>query len=266
MFRKAYVLAEMPPFYFLDNLIKLLCVDDNPDLLKMLKDMLAPIRLYDMSFAAGARRADEILEMPDCRHLCLFDLGLDDMQGDQFYLLRKYHKKSNFIILTGAQSATTGFCAHELGAVDLFEKSAQFDYLYFAKSLNRHAMYKILNPTFNKRNLDSLTVATKTLFEKSPSSVTQWAMEIGITDRELRHIWKKNLGANAKIILFIYQLFKNACAHYEKLLEAKLRDLESEEDVQILKKDGYKKQEEYFHMHKSTITDYIEFGNLAAFM
>ena len=84
---------------------------------------------------------------------------------------------------------------------------------------------------------------------------------MGMTDRTLRHIWTKNLGANAKIILSTFQMFETAFDYFEKLGQ----DSESYKINKIIESNSYKRLEEFFHMHKSTITDFIAYGNVAAF-
>ena len=106
-------------------------------------------------------------------------------------------------------------------------------------------------------------MSTMVLFEKSPEMVTQWAVDMGITDRELRYIWTKGLGANTKIILFMYTLFKNAFTFFEKCHQT--GDISSL-TKECLKSDSYRRMEEYFHMHRSTICDYLMFGNVANFV
>jgi hypothetical protein len=207
-----------------------------------------------------------MLEPPERYHACVCDFGLADVKDDEFHLLRTYSRHAAFVMLTGAPSAEKGFTAASLGAKAVVQKSAGFDYLRFARRVNYYALLNIINPRHRVGARDSLTTSTEVLFAKNPDFVTNWAIELGVTDRELRYIWKKNLGANAKIILFIYQVYRKAFAYYEERLALRLKGGDPGEDDSASSTDEYRRYEEYYHMHRSTICDYLMFGNVVNVM
>ncbi len=250
---------NLRPFYFLDKQVKILLVDNDPGMISLLTGLFKPFILYDIQTATTAQQADKILSSPPRIHACISDLGIVDINNDEFFLLKKYGARVSFIIFTGSPSPLKGFDAHTLGAKTVIEKSSAFDNNFFFKTVNHFSLLNIINPKY-RTSQDSLSISTNLLFEKSPKFVSQWAQLMGMTDRALRHIWTKHLGANTKIILSIYQIFNSAFQYFERLdsektLYQKEKSINSKTYIHL---------EEFFHMHRSTITDYIAYGNVAA--
>jgi DNA-binding NarL/FixJ family response regulator len=251
---------QRPPYYFLDKTVSVLIVDDDTGVLSLLSDLLAPMGIYSVQTAHSTGEAEPILASPERIHLCVLDLGLRDQDNDEFYLLRKYSSRVAFVVFTGSTSPAKGFAACAQGAKAIIEKSPEFNPGGFIQKVNTFALLNVINPRYSF-NRDTLSNATDILFEHGPKYVSQWALQMGITDRELRHIWTRHLGANAKVILTIYQMFSAAFAYYESTLDG------AEDSRGPLKDDGsYRRLEEYFHCHKSTIMDFIAFGNVVNFM
>ncbi len=250
------------PFYYLDHQVNVLLTDDDPAILALLSETLKPIGPYNLFCASTAQQAEKILTSPPRTHLCVLDLGITDIKNDDFVLLKRFGARVSFIIFTGRPSPVKGFDAHALGAKAIIEKKGNFEAIKFLKVVNYFALQNIINPKHSSVINDSLSTSTDLLFEKSPHFVSQWAQMMGMTDRSLRHIWTKNLGANAKIILSTYQMFETALDYFEKVI------LETEQYKidKIIQSSTYRRLEEFFHLHKSTITDFIAYGDVAAFM
>ena len=203
------------PFYYLNNLINVLLVDDDPKVISFLSEIFKPFRPYNVFTASTAKQAYKLLQSPRRIHVCVMDLGINDIKNDEFYLLKEFGTHIFFVLFTGSSSPLAGFEANKLRAQAIIEKSAHFNNSKFMKIINRFALLNIINPKYNIK-IDSLSEATDILFKKSPHFVTQWAQQLGMTDRSLRHIWTRNLGANAKIILSIYKIFSQALTYFEK--------------------------------------------------
>jgi DNA-binding NarL/FixJ family response regulator len=249
--------TERPPYYYLDKLLNILLVDDDPGVRALISDVLKPLGMYSIKTASCAREAQQILARPEHVHLCIFDLGLNDIDNDEYFLLRAFSSRVSFVVFTGSVSPAKGWTARDLGARAIIEKTPDFDMQNFLKKINRISLLNIIHPGYRTVN-DTLTASTSVLFDKSPGNVSQWAALMGITDRELRHIWRTHLGANAKIILSIYQMFSAAFACYERMIEK-----EATEQIHVANPALYKRLEEYYHMHRSTINDFISYGNIA---
>jgi DNA-binding response OmpR family regulator len=252
------------PYYYLERTANVLLVDDDQAVLKSLEGALQSLRFFTVQTATSTRKALTFFERGERIHLCVFDLGLTDVKDDEFYLLRAYRRLAPFVVLTGSPSAEKGFTAGKLGAKSVIQKGGQFSVGKFLKTVNHHLLLHIINPRFNPEATDSLTVSTTTLFDKSPAFVTDWAIEMGITDRELRYIWKKNLGANSKIILFVYHVYRHAFAYMERCFADGPHDGNGADPG--VDNDEYRRMEEYYHLHRSTICDYLAYGNVVNVM
>ncbi len=252
---------ERIPYYFLKNAVSLLIVDDDEGVMALLREVLSPLEIYFIQTAQNAKEAEALLASPERIHLCVFDLGLKDLGNDEFHLLRKYASRVSFVVFTGSASPAKGFAACANGAKAIIEKSPDFNPHNFVRKVNTFALLNVINPRYSF-NRDTLSNATDILFEHAPKYVSQWALQMGITDRELRHIWTRNLGANAKVILSIYQLFSAAFSYYERVIESQ----DEYRNTPVQDESSYRRLEEYFHCHKSTIMDFIAFGNVVNFM
>lgn len=249
------------PFYYLDKLVNVVFVDDDANILSLLNEIFQPICVFKTYMAENAQEAEKLLVTPPRKHLCILDLGIADLKNDEFYLLKRFSNRVSFIIFTGRSSPAKGFDAHAFGARAVMEKSSDFDAVKFFKKVTYFSLLNIINPRYNSAMNDSLSISTELLFEKSPHFVSEWAQLMGLTDRTLRHIWTKNLGANAKIILSIYQMFETAFDYFQKII----RDSEDPKIDAIIESNTYRRLEEFFHLHKSTISDFILYGDVATF-
>jgi len=250
--------ASRTPYYYLERLATVLIVDDDKGVRDVVAGLLAQAGIYSVLTASTAAEAEAILSLPQRVHCCIMDLGLADVGGDEFHILRTYGARTGFIVFTGRTSPSKGFEAARIGADAMMEKSAAFNMHEFLKTVDRVVFMNIINP-FYKRGNESLNNATDTLFSRSPQFVGQWAQHLGLTDRALRFVWTRNLGANAKIILYIYKILSSAFGYYEKELSGAMtapRD-------QLVASEPYVYLEEAFHMHRSSITDFIAYGNIA---
>jgi hypothetical protein len=249
------------PFYFLDNTFRILVVDSDKAVLNQIRKIFAPMRMITLYAAASTREAEAYFISPDRIHLCILEPEHSDHENDDFYLLNKYANRAPFVICTGSHSPLKGFIAHESGAKALVEKGPNSIGIDFIRSINRHLLINTINPRYS-RVKNTLNHSTDMLVKHSPKFVSQWAVQMAISDRELRHIWTKNLGANAKIILSIHQIFEAAFHYYERQLSG----ADAFRNLPVQQSDGYRRLEEFFHCHKSTIMDFVAFGNIAAIL
>ncbi|MBN1981835.1 MAG: response regulator [Chitinivibrionales bacterium] len=247
------------PFYYLDKCIHVLVVDDQREIITFIEELIRHMGLYLLHTASNGQEALKLLQSPQRIHLCIFDLGISDCQGDEFFLIKQFGAALPFIVFTAKTSPRAGFLARHYGAFDIIEKSNNLEAATFLKTINTAALQSIINPKYAISSpKDSLRQATDILFKHSPRFVADWAQLLSMTDRALRYIWTKNLGANAKIILAIYQIFMAAFGYYDRLLT----ENSSRTGTTDTSSSQYRRLEEFFHMHKSTIHDFINYGNI----
>ncbi|MBN1306811.1 MAG: response regulator [Chitinispirillaceae bacterium] len=236
------------PFHFIDRMLTVLIVEDDPLGRDLLTGMLEPAACYAVHAAATNSKALELLRSGKRFHACIIDLGINDVDDDEYYLLRHYGRHSSIIVLTGSPSPRKGATCIQLGARAVFEKGASFDSRFFFQTLNRLVLVNVVNHRFNEGAGDTLNIATQTLFETSPGSVTQWAERLRITDRQLRNLWHTGSGFGAKQVLFLYHCLKNAFVHYETLLFG------SSEECLASGRFSPPRLEAYFQEHQELLT------------
>ncbi len=250
--------SEHIPFYYLNRLINVLIIDNDPKYISEYQNIFKKINVFNVLKSSSTQQAETIITSPDRIHLCICDFGMNSEEEEDFYLIKKYAARIPFVVATGSVSPKKGFLAHAYGAKDIAEKGDDFKMFSLIKMVIKHSLLNIINPKY-KPNSDSLSLSTEILFLKNPDLVSKWAKLMNITDRSLRYIWKNNLGANAKIILSIFHMFNDAFTYYEKFLHGT-----HPKTKVLLKSNTYKRLEEFFHMHKSSITDFIQYGDIAA--
>ncbi|MFP4163558.1 MAG: hypothetical protein ACLFQB_06795 [Chitinispirillaceae bacterium] len=243
------------PFHFLDGTINLLFLDDQPLVLDLLEAIFEPVKLYSLHKAPTSKKALELLSSDTRIHACVMDLGVKDLDDDEFTILKRFGSGVSFIVLTGSHCPSKGFDAYRLGAKAVVEKSGHLEGTALLKAVNKHALENILNPHFHEQSEDTSSISTKMLLQHSPETVTRWAQQLGITDRQLRKIWKNSIGFSAKTSLFTFNLFQQAFLFYENMLQQETEVPSF--DLLTISTDQYRKIEEYFFLHRSSILNQL---------
>ena len=170
--------------------------------------------LYALHSATSNSQGLTFLRSGTRFHVCILDLGINDIENDEFYILRQYARHCSIIVLTGSRSPNKGATCIQLGARAVLEKGASFRGETLFDIINRCALLNIVNHRYNENGGDTLSYATKVLLEKKPQSVTEWADYMRITDRQLRNLWHTCSGFSAKHVLFLYGLLSHAFEYY----------------------------------------------------
>lgn len=243
------------PFHFINGSINLLFLDDQPLILDLLETIFEPIRLYSLHKAATSKEALQLLCSDTRFHGCVMDLGVKDIDNDEFMILKRFGSKTSFVVLTGSQFPSKGFDAYRLGAKAVVEKTGHLEQSALLKTVNRYTLENIINPHFHEQSDDTTSISTKILFQSSPDTVTSWAQKLGISDRQLRKIWKSCLGFSAKTSLFTFNLFQQAFLFYENMLDQNTE--EPSPDFLPISQDQYRRMEEYFYLHRSSVLEHL---------
>lgn len=201
-------------FNFLNGSINILIVDDDELALDYIKDLLSPIKLYSLHIGHNGANALKCLRSGIRFHVCILDLGIYDVEHDEYYILKQYANHCSVLVLTGSKSPEKGAQSILYGAKAVFEKGINLDPLKLTQTINRYALLNLVHSRYDERGGDTLSLSVKILFEKNPSSVTEWADYLRITDRQLRNLWHQGAGFGAKHVLFLHNLFSAAFNHY----------------------------------------------------
>ena len=237
------------PFEFLSGTINLLVVEDEPYSLGSALEFLESIPLISYKVVNSSSAALSEFKSGNRYHVCITDLGISDVNGDEFFLVRQFSKMCSIIVLTGSKSPLKGAKCIQCGARAVIEKGTSFNLREYFNILKKCILLNIVDSRYNEFCNDVLSPAVEVLFEKNPASVTEWADCLRISDRQLRNLWH-NSGFSAKHVLFLYGLYRNAFNYYEKLLfEPKTNSGQSE----ISADPVYKKQYSYFLENRSIL-------------
>lgn len=236
------------PFWFLDSLINILIVDDNLLSQQLLTELLSPVTCFSLYHASSNSSALTQLRSGKRFHTCIIDLGIDDVENDEFYLLRHYANHCSMLVLTGSSSPRKGATCIQLGARAVVDKGALFNNRVFFTTLCSATITSIVNHRYHDYAGDTLNLATKILFEKNPETVTAWADLMRITDRQMRNLWHAGSGFGAKQVLFLYQLLHNTSTYYDAMLFGDRKEQESAEHLATPRFTSY------FNTHKEIIT------------
>ncbi len=250
-------------FSFLDKSLNILIVDDDWAILDVLTETLSPVSLYNILPANTAKDANAVISGEKRVHVCIMDLGLQDVDNDEYYLLKKFAPYVSFLVHTGSINPAQGFKSKQFGAKHLITKGSMtsIEGIELVQTINRYSLYNLINPSYNETVFDTLNYATEALFKKSPASVTQWAAEAKITDRELRNLWKNKIGIMARHALTIFDLFSLAFACAERCFR---KDCPKEKCA-IVNNPNYEALTNYFHTHQKTISPILQHTIIPSF-
>lgn len=180
----------------------------------LIKEILSEQSVFCIHSAVSSQEALNLLKSGKRFHICIMDLGLSDIQNDEFFILKQYAQHTSIIVLTGSSSPQKGALCIKNGARGVFEKGTSLNIREFLLAIHHNTMISIINHRYNEHNPDTINLATKILFEKKPSSVTDWADYMNISDRQLRNLWHNGSGFSAKYTLSIYTLFSTAFSYF----------------------------------------------------
>ncbi|MDG5813551.1 response regulator [Chitinispirillales bacterium ANBcel5] len=196
-------------FHLLKETVQVLIVEDNSSSFELVENVLGTTSIYRIEWAKTASAAARRLGAKQKFHICLLDLGMSDVDGDEFFLIRRYSAEFPILVFTASDSPGKGADSVLLGAKAVIEKKTPFDTFQFLKTINYWSLISLINNEYGVKRGTTLEFATKVLLEKKPCSVTQWADQMRITDRQLRNLWATAPGFGAKSVLNLFHLYSN---------------------------------------------------------
>lgn len=214
--QRGFAAAERNCFDPLQKTVSLLVVDNDLKQLEWYSDNLSAHPLISVRLASTARQAECAIQhtIPG---LCIIDFGMDDLEQDEFHLLKKHAHHLPIIIISGSSDIERAFSAAIFGAAGMIAKppdlaSRKFWRIIMDMFLN----WNILPPMRNPVN-PQLRECCRIVREELPENVSEWAHKAGITDAYLRRLWTTCLSRHPKHVLFMYRLYKNAFEYFTEI-------------------------------------------------
>jgi response regulator RpfG family c-di-GMP phosphodiesterase len=244
-------------FSLLKESVNVIVVDDRPDIFRFIKDFLSAFKIYSLSTASCTNDALELIEKSERRfHVCLFDLGLDDVMQNEFLLLDRFGRTIPFIITSATEDTEKAFECKKRGA-KAFVRKGSVDFMNkIIKSINQQALLSMICPKFVQDTNSPLSKFVNVLLQKNPEHINEWAREANITDRQLRYEWETHLGFSPKHSLCIYHLFSKLFEQIEIICSGNKDpdEIWMEERSQFLNGSiGYKRFLEYYFLNRSEV-------------
>jgi DNA-binding NarL/FixJ family response regulator len=209
-------LLQNNPFSFLDKTISILIADDDLLLLDLYKAYLTAYPLYRISYAATSHEAQALLSSKQRFHVCIMDLGMNDVNNDEFFLIKTYAKKTSFIVVTGKDSLKKGFEAKSLGALAALKKPLNLKNNELINEINSAFITSLLLPATQSNCKPVLKDAVDTFLTLRPKSVFAWAEATGIAQQYLGRIWEDCLVYNPKYIIRLSKVYAMAFSFLAK--------------------------------------------------
>jgi FixJ family two-component response regulator len=198
------------PFILFKNTINVLVVDDMLEITRTVQEFLELFKIFKVSTANSTKEAIDIIEIAEKRyHACLFDLGMNDVAGNEFHLLDTYKKIMPFIIMTSSEDTAKVFKCSKRGAKAFIGKTTptSFNFHALITNVNHYALLNMLYPEYDENDQSNICKYIEAVVNKDPYQVKDLAKELNLSDRQVRYVWENHLGLNPKQTLCVYHIF-----------------------------------------------------------
>ena len=130
-------------FPFLEKTIEILVLHDEPAILELYSEYLSLYKPYNVITASCSKEARAILLSNNRIRVCIMDLGLMDLNNDEYYFIKEFSSKTSFILVTGRDSLEAGFKAHSLGVCAVIKKPGNFETISIINEINNAFLQNI---------------------------------------------------------------------------------------------------------------------------
>jgi len=242
-------------FDFLEKTINILVVDDEDFQLALYKELLQDHRLLQIYTASTGREAEKILRGKTPVHMCFFDLGITDIDNDEYYLLKRYGQWLPFIIVSGASDMERAFEARAFGASKLIEKPIDVEEDKFWNIFTDSFLNQVIVPKSSLDKTHLLYECCRIVREEKPLNVSDWGRKAGIHASYLRRLWNDCYNASPKKVLFLYQLFNKALRYHNGLFLSSFDKAEFTFDIGDRKE--YRQKKTYYLQNKEELENLL---------
>jgi CheY-like chemotaxis protein len=234
--------------------VSILFIDDEEKQLRYYRDMVSGHALYSVKTAGNAAEAQKILNggCGDKPHLCVMDLGIDDIGNDEFFLLKRYASRVPFVIVSGSMDMERAFEASRLDAAAMIAKPIQVLSEKFWSTLSTVFLNYSIFPILNSGSNPVLKFCRDVLYNEEPETVSEWATLASISDTYIRKLWAECFTYPPKYILFLYRMYKYSFRFHDAEYVADLNGTESP-DLPTDLVEQFKQMIKYYLQNKSEL-------------
>ena len=140
---------QKEPYSFLDGLLNVLVIDPDERSQRKLGALLSPLSSITIHYGASTAAALTRLRGGKRFHCIITELGMDDVDNDEFYIIRHYAQHSSVIVVSGSPSTRKGATCAYLGARAVFDKGASFAPDAFIETLTNTLLINIVNHRYS---------------------------------------------------------------------------------------------------------------------
>jgi CheY-like chemotaxis protein len=242
---------EKSPLYLFENTVRVLIVDDEPLIRSYFSEMISEYPLMSVQTAESSKEAENIISKRQ-PHICILDLGLNDVECDEFFLLKKYARDFPVIVVSAATDIERAFAATNCGAAGMFAKPLDFYSIELWQFFRDIFLGRCLLPVTEKSAHTVFHNCCEVLINRLPENVAQWANLVGVTDAYLRKMWSEYYMVSPKHILFMFKLYRDVFDYYSKSYLAKING--GEQDEIVFKEAEWRPRICYYLVNKNTFT------------
>jgi response regulator RpfG family c-di-GMP phosphodiesterase len=212
------------PFTLLKHTVNVLVVDDMPQFWMSVKGLLDLFGIYSVHIAETTREALEIIaQSPKRFHACLFDLGVNDVERNEFYLLDKFGDTIPFTVMSATADTEKSFECKNRGAKTFVKKATPGFNSKLVSSLDKYALINMICPGYEKDEESVLSKCVDSLEKNNQLHVSDWAREVDVLEGKLRKECKEQMTVKPKQALCVFHIFREIF----KLVEKTFGDNES---------------------------------------
>jgi CheY-like chemotaxis protein len=166
--------------------LRVLVVDDNPDVLSLLTEFLSDSRgLFAIDTGSSVEEARSALETSSY-DLAIFDLYMPNAAGTQ-PLIRRYSDRLPILVVSGKATGSDGYLCSQLNIVGFLDKE-MLDQPVLRRAAFNAAVKHRLSGIYPSPLYDAkLKGAFDALIGGNPESVTEWADLLGVSVRALEY-------------------------------------------------------------------------------
>jgi CheY-like chemotaxis protein len=236
--------------------VTILFIDDEEKQLQYYRDMVSNHAMYSVKTAGNAAEARRYLTGSDEEkpHLCIMDLGIDDIGNDEFFLLKKFASRIPFIIASGSMDMERAFEASRLDAAAMIAKPVQVQSEKFWSTLSTVFLNYSIYPILNSGSNSVLKICRDVLYNQEPETISEWAAMASISDTYIRKLWAECFTYPPKYVLFLYRMYKYSFRFHDAEYIADLMGTEPPE-ISLEFIERYKQMIKYYMQNKTELDE-----------